>query len=171
MAMVSSNPTQAAGSEGEMALTSIGASQSDAEFPKARSCVQIAAMARADSRSFYTGWLLDERDRTALLARFPPRYPEVVAHHVTLKFGDAEARPPRATKGHVVGQADDGDGVEALIVAIDGTTDRPDGSTFHITWSLGPGREARESNAVISQHGWRRFADPVPVRLKPKAAT
>ena len=34
-------------------------------------------------------------------------------------------------------------------IELDGTTDRPDGSTYHITWSLGPGREAHESNDVL----------------------
>ena len=28
-----------------------------------------------------------------------------------------------------------------MVVELDGTTDRPDGSTYHITWSLGPGRK------------------------------
>ena len=41
-------------------------------------------------------------------------------------------------------------------------TDRPDGSTYHITWSLGPGRKARESNDVLRDQGWElyRRADP-----------
>ena len=52
----------------------------------------------------------------------------------------------------------------AMVVTIDGTTDRPDGSTFHITWSLdkSKGREARESNDVLKERGWTSFdrADP-----------
>ena len=43
----------------------------------------------------------------------------------------------------MIGRADDGESLECLVVEIDGTTDRPDGSTYHITWSLGPGRRAR----------------------------
>jgi hypothetical protein len=54
-----------------------------------------------------------------------------------------------------------------MVVAIDGSTDRPDGSTFHITWSLGPGRRARESNDVIREGGWARFDQPIPVTLTP----
>jgi len=55
------------------------------------------------------------------------------------------------------------------VVRIGGTTDRPDGSTYHITWSLGPGRKAKESNDVIAAHGWTPFAAPIPVRLEPRA--
>lgn len=119
--------------------------------------------------SFYTGWLVDPVDREALLARFPPRYPIVVAHHVTLKFGDAHAEAPGEVTAQIVGQADDGSGVQALVVAIGGDTARPDGGTFHITWSLAPNREARESNDVIAR-GWARLARPAAVRLIPKAA-
>jgi hypothetical protein len=122
----------------------------------------------SDPRRFSTGWLVRPEDREALLARFPPRYPEVVAHHVTLKFGDCAAPPPEATFGKIVGEADDGAGVQALVVAIGGTTDRPDGSTFHITWSLAAGREARESNLVIAERGWIRLSAPVTVRLEPR---
>lgn len=123
----------------------------------------------ADPTYVYTGWLVDPAEREALLARIPPRYPTVVAHHVTLKFGDATATPPGETMGEIVGEADDGLGVQALVVAIDGAPARPDGGTFHITWSLAEGREARESNDVIAARGWTPIEPPVPVRLAPKA--
>jgi hypothetical protein len=121
-----------------------------------------------DPKSFYTGWLLNPEDREALLQRFPPRYPEVVAHHVTQKFGDRAAQLPTETSGEVVGEADDGRGVQAMVVRIGGTTDRPDGSTYHITWSLGPGRKARESNAVIARRGFTWLSQPIPIRLGPR---
>jgi hypothetical protein len=123
----------------------------------------------ADPTSFYTGWLLDPTQREALLARFPPRYPRVVAHHVTLKFGDGEAQAPAAVGAEIVGEADDGAGVQALVMRIGGGEARPDGGTFHITWSLAAGREARESNDVIAARGWTPLATPAPVRLFPKA--
>jgi hypothetical protein len=121
----------------------------------------------ADPTSVYTGWLLDPDARDALLARFPARYGIVVAHHVTLKFGDEKARPPAATIAEIVGEADDGEGVQALVVAIGGSLTRPDGGVFHITWSLAEGREARESNVVIAR-GWTPIAAPVAARLIPK---
>ena len=119
--------------------------------------------------SGFIGWELDRGQREELLKRFPPRYPDAVADHVTLKFGDAKARLPTETGGEIVGEADDGAGVQAMVVRIGGTTDRPDGSTYHITWSLGPGRKAKESNDVIAEKGWRAFEAPVPVKLEPKA--
>ena len=121
----------------------------------------------ADPTSFYIGWLLDPAQRETLLVRFAPRYPRVVAHHVTLTFGDRAAPPPGDVTAAVVGEADDGAGVQALVVAIDGATARPDGGTFHITWSLGPGREPKESNEVIAARGWSPLEAPVPVRLIP----
>ncbi len=112
------------------------------------------------------GWSVDRGERQALLDRFPPRYAEPVADHVTLETG-AERKPlPPDVKAEIVGRADDGKCVEALVVAIDGTTDRPDGSTFHITWSLDPGRRAKESNDVIRDHGWNEL-EPQPVTIRP----
>jgi len=114
----------------------------------------------------FVGWALDRAEREGLLARFPPRYPTVVADHVTLKFGDARAILPTDTWGDIVGEADDGVGVQAMVISIRGTTDRPDGSTYHITWSLGPGRQARESNDVIARLRWRSYFEPVRVSLE-----
>jgi len=113
------------------------------------------------------GWKVDRDQREQLLDRFPACYAEPVADHVTLKT-DAQYEPlPPEVRAEILGRADDGIGVEAMVVALDGSTDRPDGSTFHITWSLGPGRHARESNNVISDHEWTRFAVPIPVTVTP----
>ena len=113
------------------------------------------------------GWKLDRSERERLLARFPPRYEQVVADHVTLEI-DAEGKPlPPQVRGEILGRADDGEGVEAVVVALDGSTDRLDGSTFHITWSLAPGRRARESNDVIRERGWQSFGEPIAVSLTP----
>ena len=53
-----------------------------------------------------------------------------------------------------------------MVVEIDGTTDRPDGSTYHITWSLCADRAAKESNHVIRAHGWRPV-EAVAITLTP----
>lgn len=114
------------------------------------------------------GWALDGEQRKELLQQFPPRFSDVVADHVTLApraSGDAEL--PGETLAEIVGRVDDGRGVEALVVSIGGTTDRPDGSTYHITWSLDKGRRARESNDVIRERGWEPVELPMPVRLTP----
>ena len=112
-----------------------------------------------------TGWKLDRGERDALLRDHPPAYGEPVADHVTLEVGGKEI--PGDVRAEIVGRADDGKGVEAMVVTVDGTTDRPDGSTYHITWSLGPGRRAKESNDVLKECGWQDLDQPIPVTLTP----
>jgi len=114
------------------------------------------------------GWKLAAAERAALLLRFPPRYGNVVADHVTLRGQvDASAQLPPPLQGLIVGHTDDGAGVEALVVQIEGGTGRPDGSRYHITWSLGPGRTAVESNDAIRQHRWQPLPSAIPVQLEP----
>jgi hypothetical protein len=115
-----------------------------------------------------TGWKLSSDERASLLERFPPKYENVVADHVTLRVGATPETPlPREVEAEIVGTADDGESLECLVVSIDGTTDRPDGSTYHITWSLGPGRRARESNDVLRDRGWKSIEKAIPVQLQP----
>jgi hypothetical protein len=117
----------------------------------------------------YVGWALHPEDREALLGAFPPAYEKVVADHVTLSLASLfKGALPTARSGEVVGVADDGAGVQALAVRIEGSTDRPDGSTYHLTWSLGPGRRAVESNDVLRERGWAPIPQPWPIRLEPR---
>lgn len=117
----------------------------------------------------YIGWALPETEREHLLAYFKPAYPDVIAHHVTMAFGvDENTALPEATRGTIVGIADDREKVQALVVEIDGTTDRPDGSTYHITWSIDreKGGKPVQSNQVIKDHGWESVPR-IPVKLVP----
>ena len=124
-----------------------------------------AAAGKGDS---VIGWKLDRGQRAELLQQFPPRYGEVDADHVTLKTNAAPDAPlPEEDLGEIVGRGDDGRGVEAMVVSIGGTVDRPDGSLYHITWSLGPGRNAHESNKVLAARDWTPFDLPMPVKLDP----
>jgi len=117
---------------------------------------------------YVTGWKLPRDERERLLERFPPKYERTIADHVTLQAGaSAETPLPREVKAEIVGRADDGDSLECLVVEIDGSTDRPDGSTYHITWSLGPGRRAKESNDVLRARGWKPIDRPIPITLEP----
>jgi hypothetical protein len=112
------------------------------------------------------GWKLDPEQRNELLQQFPPSYPNVVADHVTLRRAPEDAPLPEEAEAEIVGRADDGAGVEAMVVRLNGTTDRPDGSTYHITWSLGEGRRAQESNDVIAALGWASYDLPMPIQLE-----
>jgi hypothetical protein len=115
-----------------------------------------------------TGWKLPAKERETLLQRFPPRYEVVVADHVTLRTGATPETPlPHKPQTRIVGRADDSRSLECLVVEIDGTTDRPDGSTYHITWSLGPTRSARESNDLLREKGWKPLTAPIDIELEP----
>jgi hypothetical protein len=112
------------------------------------------------------GWKLPAGDRKRLLERFDPRFARTIADHVTLTAKvAADTSPPPDTMAQVIGHSDDGQGVEALVVAIDGSPARPDGSTFHITWSLAKGRHAKESNDVLAARGWTPLEAPIAIRL------
>ena len=116
----------------------------------------------------YTGWLLPEPDRARLLRQFPPVYHDVIAHHVTMCMGIKEL--PAATSGTVVGMADDIDGVQVLVVSIEGSTARPGGGTYHITWSIDRdnfNRKPVHSNDVL-ENGWEPV-QPVEISLVPMA--
>lgn len=111
------------------------------------------------------GWKLDPGSRGPLLERFLPTWPVPIADHVTLPGTET---PPPPAEVVIVGEANDGAGVQALVVTVDGTTVRPDGGTYHLTWSLDRARDRRavESNTVIARYGWRPL-EPVPVRTHP----
>ena len=115
-----------------------------------------------------TGWKLSRDQRDLLLERFPPQYENVVADHVTLNAQADEDTPlPREVEAEIIGRADDGSSLECMVVKVDGTTERPDGSVFHITWSLGPARKAKESNDVLREKGWDHIDKPIAIELEP----
>jgi hypothetical protein len=126
-----------------------------------------AALRKGSGRDVI-GWKLDRSQRDQLLEALPAAYAHVVADHVTLAARAAADAPlPEETAGEIVGRADDGEGVEAMVVAISATTDRPGGGTYHVTWSLAAGRVAKESNDVIARQGWERFERPIVLSLVP----
>ena len=100
----------------------------------------------------YTAHVLDEESRTMLLTKFVPKYSKVIGHHVTVDFGVPEGTPaPNYADVKLVGYIDSGDGLEALVVSVDGTHTRPDGKTYHITWSLDPDQYSpKDSNDLLS---------------------
>lgn len=114
----------------------------------------------------YLAFELDSQSRQKLLSLFEPKFPDVIAHHVTLAFGVNDF--DEATIGEqvlikVVGYAED-ESLEALVVEVDGRATRPDGKIFHITWSLdrSKGRKPAQSNELIKNAGYKPV-DPVTV--------
>ena len=91
-------------------------------------------------------YILSEASRERLMAEFPPRFPTVVGHHVTVKFKASDSDPlPPTGKYEVVGRSvlqerrPNGSGIEALVVV------------YHITWSHGPGYAPKDSKALVKR--------------------
>jgi hypothetical protein len=117
----------------------------------------------------YAGYLLEPGSRSKLAGIFPPQFPEFIGHHVTEQFGvrRSEVDLPESVDARVVGYAQT-DGLEALVVEIDGSTTRPDGSTYHITWSLdrSQGFKPVHSNNLL-KNGWQNV-DPINIHVTPQ---
>jgi len=114
----------------------------------------------------YTAHVLDEESRMMLLMKYPPKYSKVIAHHVTLEFGvPSDTPPPNYADVKLMGYTDSGDGLEALVVSVNGSTKRPDGKIYHITWSLDPDKYSpKDSNDLLTSRVnlWKMV---VPVEL------
>lgn len=93
----------------------------------------------------YTGYEIDPDSRSKLASLYPPKNPRFMGHHITEAFGVKDGSVPEQPKsitivGHINNEEN---GVEGFIVEIDGTTARPDGGTYHLTWSLDPEKGAK----------------------------
>lgn len=102
----------------------------------------------------YTGYELTEKSRSEILSKFPPKYPDVVCHHITETFGVPEGTeaPAQPESIRVIGHAfDDDKKVEALLVEVNGTRSRPSGGQYHITLSLdrSAGAKPVQSNHIL----------------------
>jgi hypothetical protein len=119
----------------------------------------------------YSGWQLSEAERAKALALIPATYPDVIAHHITSELGafDTLELPPEVS-AEIIGFVDDGEGVHALVVLINGSTARPGGGKYHITWSLdrSKGFKPVDSNKVISQMKVIPFAVTLPIKVEPR---
>lgn len=113
----------------------------------------------------YTAYVLSDESREQLMKKFPPKYDKVVAHHITVEPGvPNNSSPPPEAELKVVGYADSKDGLEALIVAVDGQSKREDGSTYHITWSLDPDKyKPVDSNKLVKGRHTMTMRTPISV--------
>lgn len=117
----------------------------------------------------YTGYELSSSSRKKLRTLFPPIYPNFLGHHITEKFGETNPDniPETPTDVKVVGYVNDNKGIEGLLVSIDGSTKRPDGSMYHITWSLdsSKGYKPAHTNKII---GKAKDVPPINIDASPK---
>ena len=95
---------------------------------------------------------LSKESKAMLMAKFPPKYPEVRYDHVTIQMGGLGAKTPDpAQKVEVVGIADDGNGIEAFIVRVNDQPMRQDGRAWHITASFDSSKNAPVVFDVLSK--------------------
>lgn len=122
-------------------------------------------------RGGYQAFEVSDQSRSHLASIFPPKFPEFIGHHITYKMGVKSDQPlPEASTFKVVGYACDPLGIEALVVEVDGTTVRPDGKTFHITWSLDrdAGFKPVKSNDLIASRGYEKISSPINITATAK---
>jgi len=117
----------------------------------------------------YSAFILDNNSRNRLKKLFPPKFPEFVGHHITHQFGVKRgSEAPESPKSvDVIGYASE-DGLEALVVSINGNHIRPDGKIYHITWSLdrSKGKKPIHSNELL-KNGWEKVG-PISIKVSPK---
>ena len=110
-------------------------------------------------------FVVDGGDRERLAHKFPPKFPDFIGHHITHRFGIR----PNGNYGeqmvvHLVGYACNDIGLEAFVVAVNGNTTRPDGKTYHLTWSLDrtKGFKPVDSGGLV-EGKWQPIDPPLPI--------
>jgi hypothetical protein len=111
------------------------------------------------------GWKLDRELREELLRRFPPRYPDTMADHVTLRTNAANEPLPGPVEAAIIGRADDDDSLECMVATIDGGSIAPMARP-----STSPGRWTNRRDArpaamtCCVEGGWTRWPETIPLQ-------
>ncbi len=116
-------------------------------------------------RTNYSGYYLADRDEVLALLDSEgvfPLYERVVFEHITLQYPDKETAPS-VELVEIVGHASS-DGVQAVLVEVDGVSERPDGKLYHITLSLAEGHKPAESNAMLASTPVEPLSSPISIR-------
>jgi hypothetical protein len=96
----------------------------------------------------YSGWWVMNKSHIlmTLASTFPAEYPNVYLDHITHKYPDFSSLEP--VDAYIIGYVKN-EYIQAFIVSINGNTIRPDGKTYHITYSVAEGHKPVESNKAI----------------------
>jgi len=116
----------------------------------------------------FSAHVLTDKARAIVLSKFPAKFPDVIAHHVTIEFGLPRTSPkPLPSIVTVVGHIED-ESLEALVVHLNGESVRPDGKLYHITLSLdrSKGRSPVDSNKVLSTKKYKA-CEPFEIETVP----
>lgn len=107
-------------------------------------------------KGHYLAFVLDENTRAMLLLSFHPRFTKVYCHHVTIEFNLTAEKLEAITKklGSKVKATLTGfsrnDELQVATVKVNGETKRPDGGTYHLTYSLTPPAKPVDSNRLLT---------------------
>lgn len=130
----------------------------------------------------YTAYELTEESRAALLKAFPPKYADVIAHHITQKYGAAEGETPAQPKSVIVAGYHDSGAIQVLVALVDGRQYQAEGldgakKFLHITLSLDreQGVSPKNSNDVLQkifnergQGALYNLQQPLEIKVVPK---
>jgi len=116
----------------------------------------------------FSGWKLGDSSRDTLENIFGVAHPKKIAHHITYMFGPDSVKPKDA-KIYVIGHCIT-DKIECFVVEVDGSLVRPDGKTYHITWSLDPQKGAKpvDSNEALEKFGFVHIKEKILIQCEPK---
>lgn len=119
----------------------------------------------------YSAYVLDGASVEKLKIKFPPKNERFIGHHVTVNNHHRKGDElPAEAKLKVVGHVEE-EGLEALIVSVNGKTKRPDGNTYHITWSLDPSKKKPvDSNDLINRSDYT-LTLPMQIEATPELLT
>lgn len=114
----------------------------------------------------YIAFQLTDKTKKEILNKFKPNFNNVKCHHITYKFGVPPTyNLPSQNEGYIVGYKK-GDGVEALVVEINGKIIRPDGKIYHITLSHDNEHKPVHSNNLLSDNKYLKFDSKIKIYFK-----
>lgn len=115
--------------------------------------------------NLYRAYPLTTQDRKELLIRFVPTHPVVIADHISAQaLSLMHLVKEGAATGEVIGYADH-EGLQILLVTVNGVELTGDGTPFHISWSAEHDAKTRESGAVAKRNGFTRLSQTIPLDL------
>lgn len=120
----------------------------------------------------YLAFVLDGKSRTHLLNLFPPSFPDVICHHVTILMGHkddlAEALKVYQEytnptfEAYAFGKSDE-DFVEGFCVMFNGMTFKQDFTLYHITHSIDRSKGAKPVTCKLVLPGLLHSKKTIPI--------
>lgn len=113
----------------------------------------------------FSVYVLDASSIEKLKAKFPPKNEKFIGNHVTVKFPHEKGDPlPPPARLKVVGHVEE-EGLEALIVSVDGKINRDDGEIYHITWSLDPAKKKPADSKALAKSMQNHYTLTLPIAI------